>query len=128
MALFKSPIPKNAGHNPLLFGMRSFKAKNTAQSVMAAMPTRPRTIVKAGKSRTAIPLKKKDPPHSTESAINMAHSRAPMMVWTVDAAGNDMLGPILRNAPQCTANGGAAPSVFCFGFNNPALRDAVNRL
>src|SRR5262245_35858889 len=42
----------------------------------AASATRSSTSVKGGSSRSTTPLKKNDPPHSTESAASNAQSRA----------------------------------------------------
>ncbi len=52
----------------------------TVIRMTAASATRATTTVKTGNSLTAIPLKKKDPPHNSESARSISHSRADMMV------------------------------------------------
>jgi len=51
----------------------------TAHRIIAASPTRRTTMVKGGSSRTATPVKKKDPPHRTDSASSIAHSADVML-------------------------------------------------
>src|SRR5829696_886356 len=52
----------------------------TAASARAARPSRIAVMVSGGSSLTATPTNRKEPPHRIESAMSMAHSRAPMAV------------------------------------------------
>ncbi len=78
MALFSNPIPKNAIQTLRSVGNRSARNFRANSRISAARPTRETTIVKTGNSRTATPLKKKEPPQSTASAISIAHSDSVM--------------------------------------------------
>jgi hypothetical protein len=55
------------------------------------MQMRASTIVREGNSLTATPLKKKEPPQSTDSAISMVHSWAAMGAWVVGADGGSVI-------------------------------------
>ncbi len=96
-ALLSSPMPRNAAQSP---GARGMRTRSAAQSTSAAMPTRATTMVKEGSSRTATPLKKNDPPHSTDSAKSMAHSTAPIRGSTLPAD-----APAIRSSPSRRAKG-----------------------
>ncbi len=84
MTLFNNPIPKNAAKTPKLFGGRSPMTNAMLHNAMAAIPTLSKTIVSGGRSATAIPTKKNDPPHRMDRATNITHSRAPIDVFIVD--------------------------------------------
>jgi len=48
---------------------------------MAAMPTLRVTIISGGKSFTATPTKKKEPPHNTDKVTSITHSRSPIEIF-----------------------------------------------
>lgn len=53
-------------------------------NAMAANPTLRVTMVKGGKSATATPTKKNDPPQRTDNVIDMVHSKTLMEVLMDD--------------------------------------------
>jgi hypothetical protein len=86
-ALLRRPMPRNAAHTLARRGTARLSVATTSQSATAARPTRSATIVSAGRSPTAIPTKKNEPPHSSESRSSMIHSKAPMDVLIRDDGG-----------------------------------------
>ncbi|MNY29868.1 hypothetical protein D3C86_1639380 [compost metagenome] len=74
--LFSRPMPKNARHTAPSRGRRRPMMRQTIRSAVAARVTRSVTMVTGGNSLTATPMKKNDPPHRSESATSIAHSRA----------------------------------------------------
>lgn len=85
MALFSNPIIPKAPHTRGLVGGRNPMTRAMHHNAMAASPTLKATMVNGGRSATATPTKKKDPPHSMDRMISIAHSRAPMVVLIDDA-------------------------------------------
>src|SRR5829696_2185236 len=53
----------------------------------AARPTRRTTTVTGGSSWTAMPVKKKDPPHKAERPMRISHSKAVMLRLGVGGIG-----------------------------------------
>ena len=81
--LLRKPIPKNASHTRRSFGSdRPIMRINTTKA-SAASPTRSVTILKGGNSRTAMPLKKNEPPQRTERTRSIAHSFHPIIFCAV---------------------------------------------
>jgi hypothetical protein len=74
IALFSKPIAKNEPQIARLLGDRNPKKKANDHKANAAMPTLKVTIVRGGKSLTAIPTKKNEPPHIVESRMSIAHT------------------------------------------------------
>lgn len=70
------PSLEKLPHTRSFLGGRSPIIRAITHNVMAAIPTLRVTIVNRGSSVTTIPTKKNDPPHSTESKISIAHTRA----------------------------------------------------
>ncbi len=72
-------MPAKASHIRGSRGIHCPMARMTTCRVRAARPTRSIMMVSGGSSLTATPMKKNDPPHSTERMSSMAHSLAPMV-------------------------------------------------
>jgi hypothetical protein len=66
-------------------------AGTIVHKAMAATPTLRVTIVNGGKSFTAIPTKKNEPPHNTDKVASITHSRSPIEVLIGDAIVNSSL-------------------------------------
>src|SRR3546814_3757129 len=65
-ALLSRPMPKKASQTAPPRGSRRPARYSTGSSTRAASPTRQATMVSGGRSRTATPTKKNEPPQSTE--------------------------------------------------------------
>jgi len=87
MTLLSRPMPKKAAQSRTPRGIRCPVARTTTWRIKAARPTRRTTMVNGGSSFTAIPVKKNDPPQSTERASSKAHSRAVMLLLIEAAIG-----------------------------------------
>jgi hypothetical protein len=74
--LLRSPIPRNAAQVLPSRGIRTPSTRSAARSIAAASPTRSATMVNGGSAFTAMPVKKNEPPHSTDKASSIAHSAA----------------------------------------------------
>jgi hypothetical protein len=73
--LLNKATAKNGRQPEIPFGNGRRKARSSGSRINAASATRSRTNVKGGNSRSTTPLKKNDPPHSTESAASSDQSR-----------------------------------------------------
>ena len=76
-------MPKNSPHAFLSLGIDRPSAASSVHKARAAMPTRRTTIVSGVSSLTATATKKNELPHSTESAMSIAHSSGPMVLFIV---------------------------------------------
>lgn len=82
MMLLGVPIARTARHAAALAGMAIPATVRNIASAAAASSTRSATMVKVGSPAMATPMKKNDPPHSTESATSIAQSPAAMVRLT----------------------------------------------
>ena len=85
-------------------GMRMFRTRRSASRKIAASPTLNTTMVKGGSSCTAIPVKKNEPPQSTDSASSIDHSRQVMVRLIVECGSG-----------RCVFTGGSLGRA-CFGL------------
>ena len=67
-------MPKKAVQTRRSRGIRSPRSRSSPSRMIAASATRDTTTVKTGSSRTAMPLKKNDPPQTVARASSIAHS------------------------------------------------------
>src|SRR6185369_3566269 len=66
--LLNKATAKNGRQPEMPFGNGRRQARSSGSRISAASATRSSTSVNGGNSRSTTPLKKNDPPHSTESA------------------------------------------------------------
>jgi hypothetical protein len=136
ITLLSMPMPKNGSQPARPFGRAPPDAFRNGNSRTAPNATRTNTMVSGGKSRSATPVKKNEPPHSTESSTSScalwrsivsaglpisylccapAAAIHPVPAWPVDwCRASD------RNAKAATAaHGVAAPEARSRGLRFP---------
>ena len=80
MALFKTPMIRNAPHKRGLRGSLRLVVSTRIQKTIAAPKTRNIERVIGGISRIAISVKKNDPPHKTDSVMSISHVRGDIRI------------------------------------------------
>ena len=80
--LLSSAMAKKGFQPATVRGNRILYAHSTGRRIRAASATRSSTTVSGGSSRSTMPLKKNEPPHSTESTASSDQSLMSMR-WSV---------------------------------------------
>jgi hypothetical protein len=78
-------MPKNARQADSPAGILLPNAVTETFRMMAASPTRKDTIVNGGNALTWTPMKKNEPPHSTDNSRSTSHSLPLMRRFTVSS-------------------------------------------
>src|SRR3981081_3012732 len=115
--LLRSAMAKNGFQPERPCGRRIRYTHNTGSRIIAASATRSKTTVSGGNSFSTTPLKKNDPPHSTESTASRDQSRASIRSSLAVIAAH-----IIASGQPLTRNTGTMATRF------PRMRKAMHRL